>query len=748
MSGELQPDREPRNSSLRSGRFLFLLVTLVVLAVFYVWYWQIDRDSYSGSNAIFLLVVNLNILLLCLLAFLIGRNIVRLVFDRRRRILGSALRLRLVSAFLGLALVPTVVLFLLASGLLQSAVEGWFSSQIESSVNGAVDVARFHYNSMKSQLQHTGQIFERQLRHKLLDPLDSPANIRVFEAFREESGLFSIKLLDSGAKVLLVAENAAASLEPFEEPHLDNAAMAKALRREVSVLSSEKQGAQYLTAYLPLQVGGRTLVLLLVQRLDPELIHSLAAVNDSFKEYQQLKLVKGDIQLSYFLMLAMITGSLLFAATWLGFYIARNITVPIQKLAEGTRALAAGDYNFSIDAQGDDEIGILVAAFNQMTSDLRQSREVAGRRKLYLESILSNLAVGVIGLDPQRRLTSINRAASGLLGADEDCLGKMLAELLDPEAYAQIDELLKLVDEVQAGSSSVHEKQISHRAKGRESKIVCTAGRVLGPDGSRLGTLLLLDDITELSKAQNMAVWREVARRIAHEIKNPLTPIQLAAQRLQKLLVGSADSAPVNDSVQAIVENVDSIKRLANEFSNFARMPTAEFEICSLNSILSDTVADYAENHPDVEFQFLADQRMPSVSIDREQIRRVLINLIDNAIDALEKPETTIEELTPRARIIVKSSYERRSKTVSFEVGDNGPGIKAQDKSRIFEPYFTTKSRGTGLGLAIVTSIISDHQGDIRVYDNSPRGTKFIVDLPLAPSDVTQRKLSGVPEAG
>ena len=741
-------DRGTRNRTLRSGRFLSLLVVLVLLAVFYVWYWQFERDSGSGSSAIFLLVVNLNILLICLLAFLIGRNIVRLVFDRRKRILGSALRLRLVSAFLGLALVPTVVLFLLASGLLQSAVEGWFSSQVESSVNGAVDVARFHYNSMKSQLQYTGQLLERDLRHKLTEPYDSAINLRLIEAFREEAGLFSIKLIDGGAKVLAEAENAAASLEPFEEPQLDPAAMARALRRESSVLSLEKQGAQYLMAYLPLQVTGRSMILLLVQRLDPELSHSLTAVNDSFKEYQQLKLVKGDIQLSYFLMLAMITGSLLFAATWLGFYIARNITVPIQKLAEGTRALAAGDYNVSIDAQGDDEIGILVAAFNQMTSDLRQSREVAERRKLYLESILSNLAVGVIGLDPLRRVTSINRAASDLLAADEQCRGRLLEELLGADEYAQIDELLKLVDEARDGSSGVHEKQISHSAGGRESKIVCTAGRVLGPDGGRLGTLLLLDDITELSKAQNMAVWREVARRIAHEIKNPLTPIQLAAQRLQKLLGGREDSAPVNDSVQAIVENVDSIKRLANEFSNFARMPTAEFELCSLNGIIADTVADYAGNHAEVEFQFLADQRMPNVSIDREQIRRVLINLIDNAIDALDKPASATQESSVAARIIVKSSYERRSKTVSFEVGDNGPGIKAQDKSRIFEPYFTTKPRGTGLGLAIVTSIISDHQGDIRVYDNSPRGTKFIVDLPVAPSDVTQRKLSGAGQAG
>jgi two-component system, NtrC family, nitrogen regulation sensor histidine kinase NtrY len=238
-----------------------------------------------------------------------------------------------------------------------------------------------------------------------------------------------------------------------------------------------------------------------------------------------------------------------------------------------------------------------------------------------------------------------------------------------------------------------------------------------------------------------MSAWREVARRIAHEIKNPLTPIQLSAQRLQKILGGDSATEAVKECTQTIVEHVDSIKRLANEFSNFARMPTAEFEPSDLNVLMSDAIGPFAEAHSDIVFQFIPDEHLPTVVLDKEQVRRIVINLIDNAIAALRQ-EREEQPSASEARIVVKTHYDRKHKAAIFEVVDTGPGIHTTQKARIFEPYFTTKKGGTGLGLAIVTSILADHQGTIRVYDNNPKGAKFIVELPLVPKSGTQRRYS------
>ena len=262
----------------------------------------------------------------------------------------------------------------------------------------------------------------------------------------------------------------------------------------------------------------------------------------------------------------------------------------------------------------------------------------------------------------------------------------------------------------------------------------------MGEEGAFLGTLLLFDDITDLARAQAMSAWREVARRIAHEIKNPLTPIQLSAQRLHKHLAETPGREELIESADTIVENVEIITKLANEFSRFARMPTAEPRLADLNSMISDAVSMLAANESQIVFQFIADNKIPEIHVDIGQIRAVLINLLDNAAAALNAEENR-PSTAGRSKIVVRTTYNRKQKTVQIEVSDNGPGIPAADRFRIFQPYFTTKKGGTGLGLAIVNTIIRDHQGDIRVYDNAPRGVKFIVELPASRQNITQRRL-------
>lgn len=729
------------------GIRLFLLLACAALFVLLV-YWQRPQEDGGpmASNLLVFLLVNLNIVVICILAFLVGRNVVKLIFDRRKNLLGSRLRVRLIFAFVGLALIPTIMLFVLASGLLNRAIEGWFSSQVQASVTASVKVAKHHYDWLSEFSGDVSQDLGIDVRKVAsTDGLGSEAVRNLLDDRRQEFGFFGFQIYDNELSLVNKAQNVAATIDAFSEPDPDSLAFQKALRGEMQVLFEERSASQFVRAYVPLKVVNQDYVLLGTIRVNPELTLALSTINDSYKEYEQLKFFKNPLRSSYLLLMAMVTLSILFAAIWIGFYMARELTGPIQRLVDGMSSLARGNYNVQVKSSGDDEIAFLVRSFNTMAADLKRTRNQAEQHRLFIETILSNLAVGVIALDSSGHITSVNSAAAHLfsISEDESYEGKLLDELLGEDTFMQIKPVLDDVEraesiELAEGVPAEHE--ISVLSGGREIKIVCTAGKISDSDGQSEGTVLLFDDITDLSKAQQMSAWREVARRVAHEIKNPLTPIQLSAQRLANLVTKGGPPDAVTECIQTIVEQVGSIKRLANEFSRFARMPTAEFSLVKLNDLVSDTVAMFAENNSQITFNFIADNSLPDLIIDPEQIRGILINLIDNSIEALNEQKNDLNGIAKK--IVVKTNYSRKRKVASFEVCDNGPGVSDNDKARIFEPYFTTKSGGTGLGLAIVTSAVADHQGTIRVYDNVPCGAKLVVDLPIMQRQITQRRFA------
>jgi two-component system nitrogen regulation sensor histidine kinase NtrY len=736
---------------LRLGAPAAVLALFALIGLVYAWWNHAEEDGSlaSGSFLVFVFLY-LNVLLLCALGFIVGRNIVKLVFDRRRNIVGSRLRLRLVSAFVGLTLVPLVILFVTASGLLNQAMEGWFNSQVSSALDSAIQIGREHLGSLKLSLQASGRRAAHSIERRAQAFENAEELKPILEQRRKAEGLFSLQLFDAQGIQVAEASSALSTLESFRAPQPEPHAFARALDGQSSALYEEFGASRFVRAYVPCKVRGENGLLLLSSRLSAELSQSLAIVHDSYKSYEQLTLYKQPLKSWYVLTLTLVTGLILFAAIWAGFYIARNITGPIQQLAEGTRAIARGRYDFRLPAVGDDEIGVLVRSFNTMTSDLRSSRDELLRRQHVIEVILQNLAVGVLTLDTQLKVTVANHAALELFATVATSVnsGVSLNAFVGERLFAQLQPLLQQVAEAESsvGESVVGEKEVQLSRQGREHKLLCTVGRLSGPDNKVTGFLVLFDDITDLIKAQQAAAWREVARRIAHEIKNPLTPIQLSAQRLQRIVAEQlahseafkALALPIAESAQTIVENVDSIKRLANEFSQFARMPTAELEQQDLNQLVAEVLGPYAERYSGITFQFIAGAATCRAMIDREQMRRVVINLIENAIDALELSQTA------QAHIVLRSFVDTRRHIVGFEVQDNGPGIPAADRLRIFEPYFTTKEEGTGLGLAIVMSIISDHQGEIRVYENQPTGARFVVELPVRPRSSTQRRLSRV----
>ena len=466
-------------------------------------------------------------------------------------------------------------------------------------------------------------------------------------------------------------------------------------------------------------------------------------ISSSFEQYKSTKLLKGKIQKGYILFLLLIALVIIFLSTWVGFHLAKGITEPIQELAIATNRVASGDLNVTLDSYSQDEVGSLVEAFNTMTADLRKGQNAINRanlelqasnleleqRRRYMEIVLANVNAGVISIDSQGHITTINKSAQKLLGLKtERIIGRNFRDIVTPDYQPMIKGILKEL--IGSGKDSIR-KQVSLPAGDTKIILLVNVTTLKDEHNEFMGTVVVFDDLTQLLKAQRMAAWREVARRIAHEIKNPLTPIQLSAQRLRRRYLDrfSADDIVFDECTTMIIKQVDDLKNLVNEFSSFARMPASNPSLNNLNDVLNEALVLFQEGHKEVQFQLQTDPYLPAFSLDREQIKRVAINLLDNAVAAVNG--------NANGQITAKTSFNKDLKIATLKISDNGCGIPAEDKPRLFEPYFSTKKSGTGLGLAIVSTIISDHNGYIRVRDNEPQGTHFIVELPIT-SDVTQ----------
>ena len=465
------------------------------------------------------------------------------------------------------------------------------------------------------------------------------------------------------------------------------------------------------------------------------LVNKMKEISSSFEQYKSTKLLKGKIQKGYILFLLLIALVIIFLSTWVGFHLARGITEPIQELAVATNRVASGDLNVTLDSYSQDEVGSLVEAFNTMTADLRKGQKAINRanyelqasnfeleqRRRYMEIVLANVTAGVISIDSQGQITTINKSAEKLLGLKtKNIIGRNFREIITPDYQPMIKGILKEL--IGSGKDSIR-KQVSLPAGDTKIVLLVNVTTLKDENNEFMGTVVVFDDLTQLLKAQRMAAWREVARRIAHEIKNPLTPIQLSAQRLRRRYLDrfSADDVVFDECTTMIIKQVDDLKNLVNEFSSFARMPASNPSLNNLNEVLNEALVLFQEGHKEIQFNLLTDPELPSFSLDREQIKRVAINLLDNAVSAVNG----------NGQITVETSFNKDLQIATLKISDNGCGIPADDKPRLFEPYFSTKKSGTGLGLAIVSTIISDHNGYIRVRDNEPKGTHFIVELPI-----------------
>ena len=742
----LTAEQKKRKQRLIRVVIAFCLLLIPALAYLQRGLLGADFNLPVSSTILIFALININGLLLLLMVYLVLRNLVELIFERNQKIMGSRLRTRLVISFVSLSLVPTGILFVIALRFVSTSMDYWFNTNVDEALEAAHRLAQSTLQETGQQAEFTGRQLVVLMESGALNIQDLPALERVLARSLEidlPGSPDSLVLLDSDRRELIAVRGQ--RLLPIMLPVIPSEAIRLAqVHNRTEVVTQRTTIGELIQAIVPVdvQVSARpqTWFLVTTQLVPTARLETLQAVFTGVTGYNQLVMLKAPIKLSLIIMLLIITLLILFGAIWFAFFISRSLTGPINKLAEATRRVAEGDLDFTLEKESGDEMGLLVDSFNSMTSDLlvsnrqlasahqalQQSTEVSEQRRRYLETILENVAAGVIALDEHNRIATINRFAEELLAIQPAAfLGREYHEVL-PRQHAMIVE--SFLAELDATGRSTIERHLRVTIRrGETLSLQVNVTRMVDERGRSIGFVILFDNLTNLEKAQRLAAWQEVARRIAHEIKNPLTPIQLSAQRLRKRFLDriGEDRDIFDQCTATIVAQVDEIKKLASEFSDFARMPKLRRETNDLGRLAEEVVFLYQEAHRSLTITCRIDPALPLFPFDAVQIKRVLINLLDNAVTALGDGGAIEVRVGP--------APERETPMAMLRVADNGPGIPADVRLRIFEPYFSTRKSGTGLGLAIAHTIVSEHGGTIRARDNHPTGTVFTVELPLHP---------------
>jgi two-component system nitrogen regulation sensor histidine kinase NtrY len=691
-----------------------------------------DSLPFLGLNA-------LAIVLIVLLLYLSSQQLVKLWSERRAGIFGAHLTVKFVLALFLVATVPMGVQIAVSSSLITASINSWFGLQMDRAIDDSAEVASAYYDAWRNISLHHGRRMSAEiaqadlLRAKRRSELESYVELR-----QRELGLGVVQIFALG-EAAPIAESASAELPPTALVASDSALVSEALRGLEGALVDESGGevGDVIRAAAPIRGSDeRVAGAVVVSHLVP---HALAYKVDSIRaavaEYRNVKPFADRIGGVFTLVVVMVGLASVLFALWWGLRMAKGVTGPIRALAEGTAKVARGDLDVVVTATSDDEIGFLVRSFNRMTSDLREAlarlergRAELDQRRRYMEIVLRNIDAGVVSLDAEGRVSTINRAAQRLLGVAEppSPIGRKLDEV------ATRKELLATVGELLAQARPGPRESVRRQtltADGEEPQtLLVTLSLMQEEEGRPLGSVLVVDDYTQEVRAQRTAAWREVARRIAHEIKNPLTPIQLSAERIRRRfgerLAASPDDARVfEECVDTITSHVEGMKVLVNEFSQFARLPSANPRPGDLDALVQEAVASY-DGAPGVRFRAECAGNLPRVDFDREQLRRMLTNLIDNACAAVQAGGASGE-------VVVTTRHDAARETVRIEVADDGVGIRDDDRARVFEPHYSTKPNGTGLGLAIVARIVADHHGYVRVRRKLPRGSRFVVELPV-----------------
>lgn len=713
---------------------VFLATTIAVFLVSVVF-----LNPSSVGNPHFVRNINLwaviwaiNFVFVLVLSFILARNLIKLFFEYRANRPGSRIKTKLVITLITFSLVPALIMSFLAFGLINQNLRQWFSAPSEQLLDSSQLIARSYYEKNQDFQFEAAQSLARQIKDF---GLDSSTQL---EQLSRDYGFVAILFLGPEKQVLHQDNNWGESLP--SQPVLDQVLEGQryySLRREIKT--------DHGVVGVPFFAEDSSVGALFGRFSIPESVtfHAIQ-VEEASKKYEAIKGGVSQLRLNYFSILGVTTLTVVLGFLWLGTYIAKKITVPLEALVEGARELAEGNLDHRVDANAVDELGILIDSFNRMGEEIKQNREKLestndelretnihlDERRSYIETILQNIATGVISVDKVGVIHAVNEAALKMLQVSrENFLNKSIQEATNPSLHKEFLALIKRAD-----LYGTYRKEITFKLKGRQLHVAATITSNPVPLKDKSEYLIVLDDLTELIKAEKFVAWQEVAKRLAHEIKNPLTPIQLSAERVnkqfEKIVQKHASSQEIlnfqkllGEAMQIIAAEAEILRKLVEEFSKFARLPICKPTPVQFHHLIEETLALYDSNFKKVEIRKNFDSRIDEIRVDREQMQRVFINLIDNSLDALAESEAS-------RRISVRTHLNAVRKTITVQIEDNGNGIAPQDYEHLFLPYFSTKKKGTGLGLAIVRQIISEHKGFVRAEPNLPRGTRFTMEIP------------------
>ncbi|MFQ5740465.1 MAG: ATP-binding protein [Acidobacteriota bacterium] len=682
-----------------------------------------------------------NFIVVLTLSFFLARNLIKLFFEYQTRQPGSRIKSKLITTFVIFSMFPALIMSFLAFGLINRNLRLWFTSPSEQLLRSSQLITSNFYEQNRSYAILAARWMATELEVRNLKPGPELEKIRqaagfaglvIFDGKGREVERVGKWLGESGGLAFSLSKVLAGADFSLRRRLLDVGLADRDLVLvgvPVSHPSGAIQGALFGQLVIPQSVE----------------FHAIQ-VKEALEKYKQLKAGADQVELNYFSILVLTTLTVVFGFVWLGTYIARRITVPLEALAEGARELAEGNLDHRVDVSAADELGVLVESFNQMAEEIKQSRHQLEKaneelratnveldeRRRYTETVLQNIATGVISVDESDVIRTVNDAALHMFQTTrEKILNQPLSQLGERNLRAEFQKMKS-----RAGLGGTFSKDIALKREEQQLYVAATVTANPLPLQNKTEYLLVLDDLTELIKAEKFAAWQEVARRLAHEIKNPLTPIQLSAERIRKRFERIQEdrvlpaqlrefSQVLNDAVRIITAEAEMLKTLVNEFSSFARLPISHPTETDLHPLITQTLAGYDGGLQTVEIRKRFDPRIGRIRVDPEQMRRVFVNLIDNSLDALSscKGDRHIE---------ISTRLNEGGQSVTIEFSDNGIGISPQDYDNLFLPYFSTKRKGTGLGLAIVRQIISEHNGHIRAQMNRARGMKFIMEIPLA----------------
>ncbi|MFB3923112.1 MAG: ATP-binding protein [Terriglobia bacterium] len=728
----------------RSKTLLIFLLILVPVLFLLGWSQASLNLSFirpaSAQQTILLLVLSAFIFIsFVIFALILTRILLKLYVERRQQKLGARFRTKMVAAFLGLSLVPVSFLFIFAYGLLNRSIDKWFGIPFDTVRKDADEIFRAVELQAEQQTRHsTSHLATNGELRAALAHGDAEAAGKILDLHLKDLGLDSAMCFDAKGRLMAGAGHAWPDSADFLR--LFPGMKAGAIPAEGFPARWRSQDTDLFLAACPVlgSSGERVGVVVSATALPAAIKQRADEIRDEARKYDELSRERKAVKRTYLSVLWLLTLLILFLATWFALFLSKQVTIPIQALAEATHEVSRGNLGFRVSARADDELGTLIRSFNEMTGQLEENRHAleqaaedlqkANRaleeRTNTTEAILQNIPTGVISLDRQGQVTQVNATAERMFGPEMVKTARTLTDLFSAEDAREISRLFR-----RAARQGAVTRQMELDVGKRRISVALTVSSVRARHGT-VGLLLVLEDLTELLRAQKAAAWQEVAQRIAHEIKNPLTPIQLSTDRIRRLIDRAGPNALSPELVNAVAESaslvgreIETLKTLVDEFSTLARFPASRPVTTRLNPIVEKALEVFDGRLDGITMHRELAPDLPTVQGDPDQLKRAVVNLVDNAAEAVEN--------SPLKDIWVRTAGDAEREIVELVVADSGPGIPAADRERLFLPFFSTKRRGTGLGLAIVSRIVSEHGGTIRVEENEPVGTRFVIEFPV-----------------